>query len=66
MELSDSLNISKDQLEGAARNIIYDFEKDSGTNNPPPEAAPPQEQPSAEQLSPVNDNWSRPDRTSYL
>nr|AAC63050.1 voltage-gated calcium channel alpha-1 subunit [Cyanea capillata] len=69
-ELSDSLNISESQLEGAARNIIYDFEKESGTSIPPPEAAPPQEQPNAEQLSPYNDNndnrSSRPDRTSYL
>ena len=31
-ELGDSLNFSKDQLEGAARNIIIDFEREAGTS----------------------------------
>eukprot|EP00794_Sanderia_malayensis_P006217 gene6217-6933_t len=66
-ELSDSLNISKAQLEGAARNLISDFEKESGTRIE--NETPSSTSVSDEQLPPTYDDIHpgiRPDRTSYL
>ncbi|XP_065066624.1 voltage-dependent L-type calcium channel subunit alpha-1D-like isoform X2 [Rhopilema esculentum] len=75
-ELTESLNITKSELEGAARDIITDFEKEAGTtlgspsenarspyqNEFEPDSTPSQPPPSYEETR----HERRPDRTSYL
>jgi len=65
-ELGDSLNFSKHQLEGAARNIILDFEREAGTSiDSPTDTRPflPHETETRERYQNVE---SRPDMTSYI
>ena len=71
-ELGDSLNFSKDQLEGAARDIILDFEREAGTTlQSPSDVSRPLYQGEAGIESQIsyegNQNYEdRPDRTSYI
>lgn len=72
-ELGDSLNFSKDQLEGAARDIILDFEREAGAKIEPAQPfmtnrneasldAPARPYDRDEK----RDSEGRPDRTSYI
>ena len=75
-ELGDSLNFSKDQLEGAARNIILDFEREAGTSiESPSEARPfiPHDNRAAIEAVDIpysreryQNTEERPDMTSYI
>lgn len=76
-ELGDSLNFSKDQLEGAARDIILEFEREAGTKieSPPIMMRPfvSKENEASSDRLPIpyghenGQNFDeRPDRTSYI
>ena len=72
-ELSDSLNFSQAQLEGAARDIINNFEKEAGASIESPSVELPPQYPDEsetdwipEERPPTYETAARPDRTSYL